>query len=306
MAVTYRALRALSRNFRPTRRPLATLCRPQARIVIYATTITATATTTSTFHQRALADFAVTSSSTPPKTPHEDPEVVLYQYEVCPFCNKVRAYLDFHKIPYRIIEVDPLRKTQLKHLPADYRKVPIAVINGEQINDSSKIISHLSTFCSQKPPSDTEQKWLSWLDETFIHLIAPNIYGTPTQSLQTFDYITDNSKFSAWDKATIRYTGAAAMYFIGRKLKTKYDISDPRTEIHQAAAEWTQAIGEAGGKFLAGAEKPGVADLSVYGVLRAIQTFDTFREMREQNAELGVWFDRTREAVGDPCITARE
>ena len=25
-------------------------------------------------------------------------EVILYQYEVCPFCNKVRAFLDYHKV----------------------------------------------------------------------------------------------------------------------------------------------------------------------------------------------------------------
>ncbi len=25
-------------------------------------------------------------------------EVVLYQYEVCPFCNKVKAILDYHKV----------------------------------------------------------------------------------------------------------------------------------------------------------------------------------------------------------------
>ena len=26
------------------------------------------------------------------------PAVVLYQYEVCPFCSKVRAFLDYHKV----------------------------------------------------------------------------------------------------------------------------------------------------------------------------------------------------------------
>ena len=26
-------------------------------------------------------------------------EVILYQYEVCPFCCKVKAFLDFHKVP---------------------------------------------------------------------------------------------------------------------------------------------------------------------------------------------------------------
>jgi hypothetical protein len=31
--------------------------------------------------------------------------VTLYQYDVCPFCNKVKAMLDFHGIPYDVVEV---------------------------------------------------------------------------------------------------------------------------------------------------------------------------------------------------------
>lgn len=27
-------------------------------------------------------------------------EITLYQYEVCPFCNKVRAFLDYHKVSF--------------------------------------------------------------------------------------------------------------------------------------------------------------------------------------------------------------
>ena len=60
-------------------------------------------------------------------------EVVLYQYATCPFCNKVRrewlrhvawwsrdaplqlkAFLDYHKIPYKVVEVNPLTKKELK------------------------------------------------------------------------------------------------------------------------------------------------------------------------------------------------
>ena len=29
-------------------------------------------------------------------------EIILYQYEVCPFCNKVRAFLDYHKVTLQL------------------------------------------------------------------------------------------------------------------------------------------------------------------------------------------------------------
>lgn len=246
-------------------------------------------------------------TQTPSSASSSAPDIVLYQFEVCPFCNKVRAYLDFHNIPYRVVEVDPLRKTQLAQFDASYRKVPIALVNGVQVNGSTDVINHIRDLPDSNltPPSDLDRRWMVWVDDTFIHLIAPNIYRSASESLQTFNYIADNAKFSAWQRSTIRYAGAAAMYMIGRKLKTKYGIDDERIAIDNALKEWTDAIEERGSHFLAG-EKPGVADLSVYGVLKAIETFDTFAHVRKENPDLANWFDRTKLAVGDEAITARD
>lgn len=264
-----------------------------------------------------MADY---STSAPVSAPHPSPgkiaapEIVLYQFEVCPFCNKVRAYLDYHKVPYRVVEVDPLRKTELKELEGDYKKVPIAIINDKQFNGSSAVIDAVDVLMrdgaiSEKAVAETdprtkeEKEWIDWLDNHLIHLIAPNIYRTPSESLQTFNYIADKSKFSAWQRATIRYTGAVAMYMIGKRLKKKYDIKDEREAIHEAVNDWMQAIRKGGGTYLDGKKDPGVADLSVYGVLKAIETFDTFAEVRERNEEFAQWFDRTKQIVGDSSKT---
>ena len=40
--------------------------------------------------------------------------VQIYQYEICPFCNKVKALLDLHRVPYETIEVNPLTKSETK------------------------------------------------------------------------------------------------------------------------------------------------------------------------------------------------
>jgi Glutaredoxin len=34
----------------------------------------------------------------PPATGHLPTNIVVYQYEVCPFCCKVKAFLDYHKV----------------------------------------------------------------------------------------------------------------------------------------------------------------------------------------------------------------
>lgn len=234
-------------------------------------------------------------------------EITLYQYEVCPFCNKVRAYLDFHNIPYKVVEVDPLRKTEMKQFSEDYRKVPIAIVDGKQVNGSATIIDHVNQIVKGEAAklAQTEQKWVDWVDNYFIHLISPNIYRTVGESLQTFEYIADNAKFSTWQRATIRYSGAAVMYMVGKKLKKKYEIGDERTAMNDAVKDWIDAVEEKGGKFLSGNDGPGIADLSVYGVLKAIQTFDTFADVREKNEAFCEWYDRTQAAVGDTSITER-
>ncbi|KAF6020556.1 Su(P) [Bugula neritina] len=76
-------------------------------------------------------------------------KLTLYQYVTCPFCCKVRAYLDFYGIDYDIIEVDSIRRTQKKW--TSYKKVPVLVCDGAgpdgflQLNDSSVIVSVLES-----------------------------------------------------------------------------------------------------------------------------------------------------------------
>lgn len=48
------------------------------------------------------------------------------------------AFLDYHDIPYKVVEVNPLSKKEIKW--SDYKKVPILTVEGEQLVDSSGFI----------------------------------------------------------------------------------------------------------------------------------------------------------------------
>lgn len=243
--------------------------------------------------------------------PKQDIRVTLYQYDVCPFCNKVRAYFDFHKIPYSVVEVDPMGKKELEQFSKDYRKVPIAVVNDVQVNGSSEIIAAVGgcvfgdEVAISPVSAQRDQEWLTWVDDHLIHLISPNIYRSPTESLQAFEYIVDNAKFTAWQRMSIRYSGALAMYMVGKKIKKKYNIEEPRSEMYEAINKWTDAVEAEGGAFLAGKEGPGTADLAVFGVLRAIKNFDTFEDIKKNCAAFEPWFERTQAAVGETSIVER-
>ncbi|XP_026100984.1 prostaglandin E synthase 2-like [Carassius auratus] len=84
-----------------------------------------------------------------------DLKLTLYQYKTCPFCSKVRAFLDYHGLPYEIVEVNPVMRQEIKW--STYRKVPILMVNGTlQLNDSSVIISVLKTYLVSREKTMSE------------------------------------------------------------------------------------------------------------------------------------------------------
>ncbi|BDA42556.1 Prostaglandin E synthase 2 [Coccomyxa sp. Obi] len=265
----------------------------------------------------------------PPEELHGIPkEIILYQYEVCPFCCKVKAFLDFHKVPYRTIEVSPLTKKQLKW--SDYRKVPVVLLDGEPVTDSTAIITRLAAEvaeqerqhhasqaqassiswkrllgggtrteeAAQSPGLDRvdEERWRRWVDERLVRLLTVNIYRNMRESFQTFDYITASScNFSFVEREAARVVGAVLMWGISGRLKKKYGIEgDVRAELYQAASEWVDALGER--RFHGGAE-PDLADLSVFGVIRSITCTDTFMDLMH-TTRIGPWYEHMMDAVG--------
>lgn len=50
------------------------------------------------------------------------------------------AFLDYYDIPYKVVEVNPISKKEIKW--SDYKKVPILMVDGEQLVDSSGFSFH--------------------------------------------------------------------------------------------------------------------------------------------------------------------
>lgn len=76
-------------------------------------------------------------------------QLTLYQYQPCPFCKKVRAFLDYQGLSYQVVEVNPVTKKQMSW--TSYKKVPVLVATlgpgqHQQLNDSSVIISTLYSY----------------------------------------------------------------------------------------------------------------------------------------------------------------
>lgn len=110
------------------------------------------------------------------------PDVTLYQYEPCPYCCKVKAVLDYMRVPYTVVEVNPLTKNETKPL-TDYKKVPVCTINGEVVVDSSVIISRLRELMTRDSEDaspvtvsdgvshEEEERWRHWVDDTLVRRV---------------------------------------------------------------------------------------------------------------------------------------
>ncbi|KOC63967.1 Prostaglandin E synthase 2 [Habropoda laboriosa] len=79
-------------------------------------------------------------------------KLTLFQYQTCPFCCKVRAFLDYYGISYDIVEVDPVLRKEISW--SSYKKVPILLTQVESgylpLNDSSMIISLLASHLKDR------------------------------------------------------------------------------------------------------------------------------------------------------------
>ncbi|XP_020524397.1 prostaglandin E synthase 2 isoform X2 [Amborella trichopoda] len=275
-----------------------------------------------------LNDAEAKERPSPELVPHN---VVLYQYEACPFCNKVKvaslcsnlesdssvgsvhnfvlktstcenenwAFLDYHDIAYKVVEVNPLSKKQIKW--SDYKKVPILTVDGEPLVGSSDIVDHLRKRIHPNTPvledyaDSEEKKWCRWVDDHLVHVLSPNIYRSTSEALESFDYITEHSNFTSTERWTVKYAGAAAMYLVSKRLKKRHNITDERAALYEAAETWVEALN---GRDFLGGSKPNSADLAVFGVLRPIRYLRSGRDMIE-NTCIGEWYMRMELVVGE-------
>lgn len=78
-----------------------------------------------------------------------DLDLILFQYQTCPFCCKVRAFLDSKGLSYSVVEVDAVLRQSIKWSP--YKKVPMLLAKTKdgkyvQLTDSTMIISVLASY----------------------------------------------------------------------------------------------------------------------------------------------------------------
>lgn len=261
--------------------------------------------------------------------------VTLYQYQNCPFCGKVRAFLDYHGIKYNKVEVSPLWKGEISF--SKYKKVPIVVADNKQINDSSVIISALRSLMLGR---DSLEQILNYYPEMTIQgsdgkektEYANQYFIMYRESLDkpSMEKGKEERKWRKWVDNTFVHTLSPNIYRTASEAMQAFEyftkesnfgsvekyttyLAGPvvmyfvgkhvknkyniKNNVREAMYEEAEKWMKAVGKrkFMGGSA-PNLADLAVYGVLSGLEGLDAFRDLMTHTS-MKPWYDRVKQAV---------
>lgn len=84
------------------------------------------------------------------------------------------------------------------------------------------------------------------------------------------------------------------MYGVTKSKKKSKGIQEERQVLYDAVNEWVRAVDD---QAFLGGEQPNLADITVFGVLRSIETLATFQDLKNHTS-IVPWYDRMRDVVG--------
>ncbi|XP_057417793.1 uncharacterized protein LOC130711991 [Lotus japonicus] len=96
-------------------------------------------------------------------------------------------------------------------------------------------------------PKGTMSKFKSELHEGKVYRISSFAVVANNGNFMASEH---ECNFSLSERLVAKYGGAAAMYFVSKKLKKKHNITDERVALYGAAEQWIDAL--KGRKFLGG------------------------------------------------------
>ena len=212
-----------------------------------------------------------------------------------------------------LVEVNPLTKSELS-FSLKYHKVPIAVIDNEQINGSDEIMDALLkdeafrvSLASKWTTTDmtmsdftSDKKWTTFANDDLAVLLYPNLCRTWTDSFQAFGYVHSVETFSSVQKFLVQWIGSFAMYMAASKIKKKRGITDEVAALDNVLTVF-ENDGLDGGKkqFVSGKANPSLGDIAIFGTLRSIEGLPAHDHAvtSRKSAVIRDWYSRMKEQV---------
>ena len=223
--------------------------------------------------------------------------LTLYEFSLCPFCNKVRAGLELKGLPFDSVEVSPRSKVELPPLPEGTpKKVPVLQCGDDTIADSTAILNYLEERFPEKGsfhPADPKLRVRSdeiedWVDSQFIEALPTVIYGTWGEAAQAARIVAANSKLGGGQKFLVQIAGALVMKQIAKRILKRNDRSDAHQWVRENAEQFATWLGDK--PFVLG-DRPYLADVAMNGALTCVEEFPIFAEIMRSDS-IAAWYKR--------------
>lgn len=221
----------------------------------------------------------------------------LYQFALCPFCNKVRAGLQLKGIAFDEVEVSPRSKSELPALPDDApKKVPVLQVGDEVVWDSTRILAFLDeAFPDTRSftPEDSSKREQaeaieSWVDDTLIASLPTVLYGTWREAAQASKVIAASSNYSAGGGLMVKLGGPIIMHQVAKRILKRHERTDAHAWVRENFDYFESELSESA--FVCGDELT-VADVAMHGALTCVKPFPIFDDVLAR-PRLGAWYGR--------------
>jgi microsomal prostaglandin-E synthase 2 len=225
--------------------------------------------------------------------------LTLYQFELCPFCHKVKASLDLKGLPFHKVEVDPYSKSELPSLPEGTpRKVPVLQHDGSSVQDSTAILSFLeSSFPEQTPlvPDDAAMRTKAeeieaWVDDDLTQVLPTVLYGTWGEARRAAQVTARTSNFGFVRNLMVRAGGPLIMHQVAKRIVKKRGGSDPHQMLSAELDKLEAWLGD--DEYLCG-PKVSLGDAAAHGALTCMREFPAFGRVTER-PRLAAWYARVQ------------
>jgi glutathione S-transferase len=223
--------------------------------------------------------------------------VKLYEFSLCPFCNKVRAGLEIKGIPFDSVEVSPRSKVELPPLPdGTPKKVPVLQNGDDTVADSTTILQYLDEHFPEGVrlrPDDPELRKRAdeieeWVDSQFIEALPTVIYGTWGEAVRAARIVARNSKLGGGEKFLVQLAGALVMKRVAKRILDRNQRPNAHAWVRDNTGQFAAWLGDK--PFVLG-DAPTLADVAMHGAIACVEGFPIFGEIMHIK-NVAAWYER--------------
>lgn len=226
-------------------------------------------------------------------------DLTLFQFELCPYCHKVRAGLELKGLPFRKVEVNPMSKKELPSLPAGApKKVPVLRAGKDTVADSTVILDYLEANYPGKAsftPDDEAARKLAveieeWVDSELTFALPTVIYGTWGEAVKAAQVTARTSNFGFVQNLGVRVGGSLIMHQVAKRLLKKRGKTDGHRWLEEAMGQVETWLGDR--PFLTGSQLS-MGDVALHGALTCVREFPIHGELMAR-PRVAAWYERVQ------------